>query len=100
VRDRVSAALTGRLLERVRGEGTVDWSPKVRIGADGLEVADREGMWEVVPWKAVSRFEVVNGTLRLWLEGEEKPRAEIGTAEGNFYPAFALALRLQRQARG
>jgi len=100
VRDRISHSLTDRFLERLERESTVDWTPEVRIAMRGLEIRDRHGNWELVEWKNVSRYEMKNGTLNLLLDAEAKPRLQINTAQVNFYPAYALALRLHRRAKG
>jgi hypothetical protein len=100
VRNRVSYSLADRFLERLEREATVDWTPEVRISMRGLEFADRHGNRELAEWRNVSRYEMKNGTLSLWLDAEAKPRLEINTAQPNFYPAYPLALRLQRRAKG
>jgi hypothetical protein len=100
VRDRVSHSLADRFLERLERESTVDWTPEVRIAPRGLEITDRHGNWEHVEWRNVSRYEMGNGTLSLWLDAEAKPRLQINSAQANFYPAYALALRLRGRAKG
>jgi hypothetical protein len=100
VRNRVSYSLADRFLGRLGGEATVDWTPEVRISTRGLEFADRHGNWELAEWRHVSRYEMSNGTLKFWLEAEAKPRLQINTTQPNFYPGYALALRLQKRAKG
>jgi hypothetical protein len=100
VRDRVSHSLADRFLERLERESTVDWTPEVRIAPRGLDITDRHGNWELVEWRNVSRYEMGNGTLSLWLDAEAKPRLQINSAQANFYPAYALALRLRGRAKG
>jgi hypothetical protein len=99
-RDRVSYFLADRFSERLTREATIDWTPEVRIATRGLEIKDHHGNWELTEWRNVSRYEMKNGTLNLWLDPEAKPRIQISTAQANFYPAYALALRLQKRAIG
>jgi hypothetical protein len=96
VRDRVSYFLADRFSERLTREATVDWTPEVRIATRGLEIKDHHGNWELTEWRNVSRYEMKNGTLGVWFNAEAKPRVQITSAQANFYPAYALALRLQK----
>lgn len=96
VRDKISARLADRFLERVRREESVEWAPEARITGRGLELVDRGG--ELVPWRRVSRCEIDQGTCSLWLDAEAKPRLKISTSVPNFYPACSLARRLMNGA--
>jgi hypothetical protein len=98
-RNQVSYSLADRFLERLERESTVDWTPEVRIARRGLEITDQHGNWELVEWRNVSRYEMGNGTLSLWLDAEAKPRLQINSAQANFYPAYALVLRLRGGAK-
>ena len=99
VRDRISSVIDERLLEALGREGTVDWTPESRIGARGLDLADRKGTCHFVEWRRVSKMEAWQGMLRLWVDSEVNPRLETTTAQPNFFPAYSLALRLWEQGK-
>ena len=96
----MSHFLADRFLQCLAREATVDWTPEVRIATRGLEIKDHHGNWELTEWRNVSRYEMKNGTLNLWFDADAKPRVQINSAQANFYPAYALALRLQRRTNG
>jgi len=100
VRDQVSFKLAMQLHGRISRDDAFDWTPEVRFTARGLQLADKQGRVEIVEWRRIGRHEISQGTLRLWLEGEDQPRLQISTSKPNFYPAYFLLLNLRKQASG
>jgi hypothetical protein len=70
----------------------------MRIGASGLDVTDRKGVKSRVAWKRISKMEVNQGMFRLWVDASVKPHLRATTAQPNFFPGYALALRLWQQS--
>jgi hypothetical protein len=97
VRNMVSGLLEERFSQRLGRDGKVDWTPEVRIGARGLEMADRNGVGEYVEWRRVSKMEANQGMFRLWVDSDSKPLLQSSTSQPNFFPAYSLALRLWKQ---
>jgi hypothetical protein len=100
VRDQVSLRLAMQLNALVSRDGAIDWTPEARITARGLQLVDKQGHLEIVEWRRIGRDEIANGTLRLWLDGEDRPRLQIGTSKPNFYPIYFLLFQLRKQATG
>jgi hypothetical protein len=98
VRNWVSDLLEDRFLQRLGREATVDWTPEVRIGLHGLDLANRNGVREYVAWQRVSKMETDQGWFRLWVDADVKPLLQTTTAQPNFFPAYSLALRLWKRS--
>jgi hypothetical protein len=96
VRDAVALPLAERLLKRVLRGQTVAWAPGVRVGRRGVEAEER-GAWSLVEWREVSKLDVEQGAVRLWVPGGTRPRLSVGLTEPNSYPAYLAALKLMRQ---
>jgi hypothetical protein len=97
-RDRVSGLLADQMLKRVQRQGSLEWTPQVRITMAGLEIADRNGRWETAEWRRIDRYEIQDGTLHIWLADEAAATLKISSGHPNFYPALALVHRLRKQA--
>jgi hypothetical protein len=98
VRNMLSDQLEERFLQRLRREKTVDWTPEIRIGLRGLDLADRKGVKEYVEWQRVSKMEANQGMFRLWVDSDVNPRLQTSTSQPNFFPAYSLALRLWKRS--
>jgi hypothetical protein len=97
VRKMVSERLEDMFVQKLRLGEMVDWTPELRIGSRGLDVADRKGVGEHVEWQRVTNLEVNQGIFRLWVNSNAKPLHQTTTAQPNFFPAYSLALRLWKQ---
>jgi hypothetical protein len=98
VRDQITPRLAARLLERLRSGESLVWGKNVRITPHGLEILDRTGREELVEWPRCRRSQFEQGTYRIWIDDEEKPRLQINSAEPNFWPIAALIQRFRREA--
>ena len=98
VRNMLSDQLEQRLLQRLRREEAVDWTPEIRIGLRGLDLTDRKGVRDYVEWQRVRKMEADQGIFRLWVDTDVHPLVQTSTAQPNFFPAYALALRLWKRS--
>ena len=98
VRNMLSDQLEERFLQRLRREGTVDWTPEIRIGLRGVDLADRKGVKEYVEWQRVSKMEANQGMFRLWVDTDVNPFLQTTTSQPNFFPAYSLAMRLWKRS--
>lgn len=100
VRNAVSLRLAERMSEQIAREAAIEWTPELRIRGRGLELIDAHGGCELVEWDRLSRLEIDYGKLKLFHDGNDRPRLEMPVARPNFYPAYFVAVRLWQEARG
>ena len=80
-------------------EGTVDWTPNLRIRSGGLEVSDRKRGTTFVEWRQISKMELNEGMIELGVGNHVKPLLRTTSAGPNFFPAYSLAQRLWQRSR-
>ncbi|HJT31949.1 MAG TPA: hypothetical protein VJ783_07830 [Pirellulales bacterium] len=100
VRNAVGLRLAERMSKQIAREAAIEWTPELRIRARGLEIVDARGRSELVEWGRLSRLEIDHGKLKLFHDGNDRPRLETPVATPNFYPAYFVAVRLWQEARG
>jgi hypothetical protein len=96
VRDAVSTSLAKRLSEQLVRENTLGWTPDLRIHAGGLEILDRKAGAQVVEWRRLTKIEIEQGKLRIWVDSDAHPRVDTSTAVPNFYPIYFLMMQCRK----
>jgi hypothetical protein len=94
--------IAGRIAERLRvrldrGE-PVRWTNALPIRRKGLEISGAD--YQYVPWEQVARLEIEQGTFKLWLVDEARPRLEMAAGTMNFYPGYFLTAALVQENAG
>lgn len=94
LRDQVSRMIGSRMAEKLAAGEPVDWTPHLRFRPDGLECRPFSlfGRYEpvVVPYADLQRFEIKDGTFRIWAKDRAKPVVTESTSARNFFPGYFL----------
>jgi hypothetical protein len=96
VRNTICASLAVRLSSRLARENGLDWRPGLRIYPSGLEILDSKMGARFVEWRRLSRIEIEQGRLRIWVDADVRPCVETPTSVPNFYPIYFLAMQFRK----
>jgi hypothetical protein len=97
----VSAAVATQMADELERTGRVDWTAKLAIRRDGLEIVRKAGAApEVVAFDRVSDWKVDQGLFKLGIDGSHRPVLLEQTTEWNFYPGLLLWSHCSHQQSG
>jgi hypothetical protein len=98
--DRISARLARRIAAAVGNGESVRWGTKMTIHADGLTLGSRPAPGKSgqvkrskqeavrVGWDEIEKVDVDEGSCRVQLKGNAKPRLTMDVSETNFSPGY------------
>jgi hypothetical protein len=89
--DEVAAVVALRMFEVMQREGRVEWTSKLAIRPDGLEITKKPGAApELVGFDRISQWKIDQGLFKLGVDGSTRPVLTEDVSEWNFYPGLAL----------
>lgn len=94
VRNVISMALAERFSQELARKNSLPWTPELRINSAGLEIVGGESSGQAFEWRRVSRMEIDQGKLQVWVDADPRPRVATLTSAVNFYPLYLLAMKL------
>jgi hypothetical protein len=93
--DEVAAVVAVRMHEVMEREGRVEWTPKLTLRPDGLEITKKSGAApELVGFDRISQWKIDQGLFKLGVDDSTRPVLTENVSEWNFYPGLALFTRL------
>jgi hypothetical protein len=93
--DEVAAVVAERMLEVMQREGRVEWTAKLAIRPDGLEITKKASAApELVGFERISQWKIDQGLFKLGVDDSTRPVLTEDVSEWNFYPGLGLFLRL------
>jgi hypothetical protein len=93
--DEVAAIVAGRMYEIMHREGRVEWTAKLAIRPDGLEITKKRGAApEFVGFDRISQWKIDQGLFKLGVDDSTRPVLTEDVSEWNFYPGLGLFMRL------
>jgi hypothetical protein len=94
-RDHIAAIVADRMAGDLQRYGRVEWTPKLAIRPDGLEITKKPSAApEVVGFDRISQWKVDQGLFKLGIDESRRPVLTESTSEWNFYPGLVLFSRL------
>jgi hypothetical protein len=101
LQDDVSAVVARKMAETLECERRVEWTPKLAIRSDGLELTKKAGAApEVISFDRVSQWKVDQGLFKLGVDDSRRPVFTESTSEWNFYPGLLLFSHLSESPGG
>jgi hypothetical protein len=95
LQDDVSTIVARNMAEALDRDGRVEWTSKLAIRRDGLELTKKPGSApEVVGFERVSQWKVDQGLFKLGVDDSRRPVFTESTSEWNFYPGLVLFCQL------
>jgi hypothetical protein len=95
LQDEVAAIVAGRMCDVMRRDGRVEWTAKLAIRPDGLEITRKPGAApELIAFDRISRWKIDQGLFKLGVDDSTRPVLTENVSEWNFYPGLSLFTRL------
>ena len=92
--DEVAAIVALRMFEVMEREGRVEWTAKLAIRPDGLEITKKPGAApELISFDRISQWKIDQGLFKLGIDDSSRPVLTEHVSEWNFYPGLALFTR-------
>ncbi|HEX2474295.1 MAG TPA: hypothetical protein VHK01_06100 [Lacipirellulaceae bacterium] len=93
--DVMAGIVAERMLEAMQRDGRVEWTSKLALRSDGLEITKKPGAApELVGFDRVSQWKIDQGLFKLGVDDSKRPVLTENVSEWNFYPGLSLFLRL------
>jgi hypothetical protein len=102
LRDYIAQIVGERLKKDVEGGRRVWWTDRLSFVAEGVEHkpgglfgAGRDV--ELIPYGDVTRYDMQQGQLRVYVSGSDRPRFTVSVATPNFFPCLHLLLGMAKR---
>ena len=93
--DEVAAIVAGRMFDVMQRVGRVEWTKRLAIRPDGLEITKKPGSApESIGFDRVSQWKIDQGLFKLGIDDSSRPVLTEDISEWNFYPGLGLFTRL------
>jgi hypothetical protein len=93
--DVMAGVVAVRMLEAIERDGRVEWTAKLALRPDGLEITKKSGAApELVGFDRISQWKIDQGLFKLGVDDSKRPVLTEDVSEWNFYPGLALFLRM------
>ena len=87
----VAELVARRMADVMRSEGCVQWTEKLSIRPDGLELTRKAGAApELIGFDRVSQWKLDEGLFKLGVDNSRRPVLVENTSQWNFYPGLLL----------
>ena len=91
----MAAVVAERLADELERNGRVEWTEKLALRRDGIELTRKAGgAPEVVGFERVSQWKVDEGVFKLGIDDGRRPALVEEASQWNFYPGLLLFSRL------
>lgn len=90
VRDAIVSHIAAKMLDRVRAEGSVEWSRAVRLSPHGLTPTRGRRRGTLIAWQDIVRTDYENYRFRIFDRDSDKPVLSLSCNASNFCPGFEL----------
>ena len=91
MRDHIADLLAETMQAELDRQGTVFWTPLMRIGKEGVE-CDVNRQWRLVPWANLQLVLEDDDWLTVYDDRTPQPVIRVGQICVNFYPGLLLAM--------
>ena len=95
--DLATHAVATRMLEEIKTTGRTHWTGQVTITNSGLEIADRKGHVEEIPFAAICEHSTSHGVFELRRAGRRVMKSNVDAS--NFLPGLCLVQWLSDEVK-
>jgi hypothetical protein len=80
--------IADHMAEQIARGASVPWTDRMRLNAQGIELRNPAGAYELIQWSRISQLDRDDESLRLWVDGEPQVKVQAAMDEPNSLPGY------------
>ncbi len=98
LREQISNVIGERMARELSWGRQVQWTPNLRLLPEGVEYRPVGFLGRkdplVIPYDTISNFDLDDGTLHIWVHGQDKSMVQEQVSQPNFFPGLVVLSHL------